>query len=250
MNLFRLDGETALVTGGVRGLGKGMAMGLAQAGANIVLAARHDNPDTVREIRRFGVRCTYVPVDLSDVDKLDAFADAVFRAESRIDILVNCAGVNLRHPSIDFPKRDWDTVLNVNLNAVFCLCRIFGGPMIERKHGKIINVGSLLSYQGGYTAAAYAASKGALMQLTKAFSNEWAKEGVNVNCLVPGYFDTDLNEALIKDEARSERILERIPQGRWGKPEDLAGAAVFMASAASDYMNGAAVLIDGGWLGR
>ncbi|MCL2616158.1 MAG: SDR family NAD(P)-dependent oxidoreductase [Defluviitaleaceae bacterium] len=250
MDMFNLQGKTALVTGGTQGLGKGMATGLAKAGADIIIAARRPKPDTVAEIEALGVKCCYISVDLSDTEHIAEFVEAVWKLAPVVDILVNCAGINIRHPSIQFPKEDWDKILRVNLDAPFLLCQAFAKPMLERKYGKIINVSSLLAFQGGLTVPAYAASKGAIAQMTKALANEWAKDGVNVNGLIPGYFETEMNTALIADQTRSRQILERIPQGRWGRTEDVEGVAVFMASRASDYMNGAMVAIDGGWLGR
>ena len=250
MEMFNLKGKTALVTGGTQGLGRGMAKGLAKAGADLILVARRPNEETVKEMQALGVKCSFISFDLSETERIDELVKSVFAIAPQIDILVNNAGINIRKPAAEYEKDAWDKILRINLDATFLLCQAFGNPMIERKYGKIINVGSLLSYQGGITVPAYAASKGGVAQLSKALSNEWAKFGVNVNYLVPGYFDTDLNIPLMNDETRSRQILERIPAGRWGREEDVEGVAVFMASRASDYMNGAPMAIDGGWLGR
>ena len=168
----------------------------------------------------------------------------------RIDILVNNAGVQSRHKAAEFPRKDWNQVIDVNMNAVFFLCQEFGRRMLAQGKGKIINIASLLSFQGGLTVPAYAAAKGAVAQFTKSLSNEWASQGINVNCIAPGYMDTDMNTALMADATRSRQIMERIPAGRWGKPEDMVGAAIYLASGASDYVNGTIITVDGGWMGR
>jgi 2-dehydro-3-deoxy-D-gluconate 5-dehydrogenase len=248
--LFDLSGKVAVVTGGNRGLGKEMALGLASAGANVVVIARNVGEGVLQEIRNEGVQALGINYDLRHFDGYDSLVDQIVTEMGAIDILVNNAGVQKRHPSVEFPKEDWDFVMDVNANSVFFMCQKVGKLMIEKGKGKIINIASLLSFQGGLTVPAYAASKGAVMQFSKALSNEWAKLGVNVNCIAPGYMETDMNTALIEDETRSRQILERIPAGRWGKPEDMRGAAIFLASSASDYVNGYTIAIDGGWLGR
>jgi 2-dehydro-3-deoxy-D-gluconate 5-dehydrogenase len=248
--LFDLSGKVAVVTGGNRGLGKEMALGLASAGANVVVIARNVGEGVLQEIRNEGVQALGINYDLRHFDGYDSLVDQIVTEMGAIDILVNNAGVQKRHPSVEFPKEDWDFVMDVNANSVFFMCQKVGKLMIEKGQGKIINIASLLSFQGGLTVPAYAASKGAVMQFSKALSNEWAKLGVNVNCIAPGYMETDMNTALIEDETRSRQILERIPAGRWGKPEDMRGAAIFLASSASDYVNGYTIAIDGGWLGR
>lgn len=249
-NLFDLSGKVAVVTGGTRGLGKDMALGLASAGADVVIIGRNVDPQVVKEIENEGVRALGISFDLLDFDHYDALIDQIVNEMGQIDILLNNAGVQKRHPSVEFPKDDWDFVMNVNANAVFFMCQKVGKLMLEKGYGKIINIASLLSFQGGLTVPAYAASKGAVMQFTKSLSNEWAKYGINVNCIAPGYMETDMNTALIADEKRNTQILERIPAGRWGKPEDMKGAAIFLASSASDYVNGFTMAVDGGWLGR
>ncbi|WP_456276610.1 2-dehydro-3-deoxy-D-gluconate 5-dehydrogenase KduD [Bacillus sp. AK128] len=249
-SLFDLNGKVAVVTGGNRGLGKEMALGLASAGANVVVIARNVSDEVIKEIKDEGVKALGINFDLQDFDGYDQLIDQIVSEMGTIDILVNNAGVQKRHPSVEFPKQDWDFVMDINANSVFFMCQKVGKMMIEKGKGKIINIASLLSFQGGLTVPAYAASKGAVMQFSKALSNEWARHGVNVNCIAPGYMETEMNTALIDDQTRSRQILERIPAGRWGKPEDMRGAAIFLASSASDYVNGYTIAVDGGWLGR
>jgi 2-deoxy-D-gluconate 3-dehydrogenase len=201
-------------------------------------------------MRRYGVEAESFTFDLAELEQIPQLVDRVIERFGRIDILINNAGMQRRHKSEEFPKSDWDRVIAVNMTAVFFLCQAVGKHMLERHSGKIINIASLLSFQGGITVPAYAASKGAVLQFTKTLSNEWSKEGINVNCIAPGYMDTEMNEALIADPVRSRQILERIPAGRWGKGEDMAGAAVYLASKASDYVNGSVLVVDGGWMGR
>lgn len=248
---FSLEGRVALVTGASRGLGAAMAMGLAEAGADVVLHDRADSCESERAIReRTGARTCCLTADLSDRGAADAMAEAALSAMGHVDILVNNAGIIRRTPAVDFSDADWDDVIEVNLTAVFRLSRAIGRQMLERGYGKIINVASLLSFQGGLTVPSYAAAKGGVAQITKAFANEWAGRGVNVNAIAPGYMLTDNTRPLVADEQRYRQITERIPAGRWGKPEDLAGVAVFLASPASDYVNGHVLVVDGGWMGR
>lgn len=249
-NLFNLTGKVAVVTGGSRGLGKDMARGLAEAGANVVIISRQKQEAFAEEMASIGVKGESIAFDLQDHHRYDELLDKIEQTMGPIDILVNNAGVQSRHPSTEFPREDWDRVMDVNANAVFFLCQKVGKRMIERKSGKIINLASLLSFQGGLTVPAYAASKGAVMQFTKSLANEWAKHGMNVNCIAPGYMETDMNTALIEDGVRSKQILERIPAERWGQPKDMQGAVIFLASSASDYVNGFTLAVDGGWLGR
>ncbi len=250
LDQFRLDGKVAVVTGGNRGLGAGMAIGLAEAGADIVSIQRSSSTEVVAErissIRRF----LPLTLDIGTETAAQQALDATLSAFGRVDILVNNAGVQRRAPAVDFSLEDWDAVLNVNLRAVFLFCQVFGRQMLQQGSGKIINVASLLSVQGGITVPAYTASKHAVAGLTKALCNEWASKGVNVNAIAPGYMDTDLNVALLADTERNRQISERIPAGHWGKPEDTAGAAVFLASSASDYLHGHMIVVDGGWLAR
>ena len=252
-NLFSLAGRRALVTGASRGLGRAMAEALARAGADVVCASTTPGgtDETAEAIRACGREAWQVHADLSDRDALVAMAEqAVEQADGAIDILVNNAGTIRRHPAKDFPADDWDLVLSVNLDAVFLLCQHVGRGMIERGRGKIINVASLLSFFGGITVPAYTASKHGVAGLTKALANEWAGSGVQVNAIAPGYFRTDNTQPLQDDEERAAAISNRIPAGRWGEPEDLGGAVVFLASPASDYVNGHVLVVDGGWTAR
>lgn len=250
LEIFSLKGKVALFTGGSRGLGKAMAIGLAKAGADVAVVGRKLDQDVIDEIAAQGVRGKFYEYDLADVDGIAALVGEVNKDFGHIDILVNNAGVQSRHKAVDFPKSDWDFVLNVNLNAVFFLCQEVGRLMLAQGQGKIINIASLLSFQGGLTVPAYAASKGAVAQFSKSLSNEWASQGINVNCIAPGYMATEMNTALIADATRSRQIMDRIPAGRWGKPEDMVGAAIYLASSASDYVNGSTIIVDGGWMGR
>ena len=252
-NLFDLNGKTALVTGCKRGIGKGMALGLAEAGANIigVSASLEETGSAVeKEVQALGRDFAGYQCDFSDREALYAFVEKIRKNHGTVDILVNNAGTILREPAAQHPDEYWDKVLEVNLSAQFILSRELGRDMIEKGYGKIIFTASLLSYQGGITVPGYAASKGGLQQLIMALSNEWASKGINVNGIAPGYIKTDNTEALQKDEVRYKSILERIPQGRWGEPDDFKGPTVFLASGASDYVNGSIVLVDGGWMGR
>jgi 2-dehydro-3-deoxy-D-gluconate 5-dehydrogenase len=251
MDLFDLSGKVAVITGATRGLGQAMAVGLAEAGADLALIQRTERDTRTKQIiERLGRRCEIIPCDLADNEQVKAVMKEVDERFGRLDILVNNGGIQRRSPAVQFPEEDWDEVLAVNLKAVFLLCQQAGERMIAQGGGKIINVASLLSFQGGITVPAYAAAKGGVAQLTKALANEWAGHGINVNAIAPGYMDTDMNEALLQDKTRSRQILERIPAGRWGTPEDLKGAVVFLASKASDYVNGHVLVVDGGWLGR
>lgn len=248
--LFSLTGKTAFVTGGSRGLGRDMALALASAGANVVIVSRSEAPEVVKEIEAFGVKGVSIAFDIAQISKHAELILLVKERVGHVDILLNNAGIQRRHPAVEFPEDDWNEVMNVNANAVFSLCKHFGREMLEAGYGKIINIASLLSFQGGLSVPAYAASKGAVMQFTKSLANEWASKGVNVNCIAPGYMATDMNEALMADETRSRQILERIPAGRWGSGKDLQGAVIFLASSASDYVHGFTIAVDGGWLGR
>ena len=250
MSVFDLTGRTAAVTGGGRGLGIGISRALLDAGANVVVMARNPAPpDLVEHGRSLGRSVSSTTVDLTEPASVDEAAATVL-AEHQVDILVNNAGTQARHPAVEFPMGDWDTVLQVNLRAVMQLCQAFGRPMLERRAGKVVNLASLLSFQGGLIVPAYAASKGAVAQLTKALCNEWAGRGVNVNAVAPGYMDTDMNTALLADPVRSRQIGERIPAGRWGTAADIGGAVVFLSSAAADYVHGQVFAVDGGWLAR
>jgi 2-deoxy-D-gluconate 3-dehydrogenase len=248
---FRLDGKTALVTGAAVGLGEAIAVALAEAGANVACHGnRHPAEETSARIRALGRKSQSFSSDLSTTDGASRLFDAVSAAMGAPDILVNNAGIIYREPAEDYSFDAWMRVMQVNLNSVFRLSQLAGREMLNHGQGKIINIASLLAFQGGIRVPAYTASKGGVAQLTKALANEWAGRNVQVNAIAPGYFSTSNTEALRKDEARSQQILERIPAGRWGNPEDLAGAAVFLASSASDYVNGEILVVDGGWMAR
>ncbi|WP_077623251.1 SDR family oxidoreductase [Sediminibacillus massiliensis] len=250
-NLFDLTGKIAAITGATRGIGKSMAIALAEAGADIALLQRDgSNTEVKTEIEGLGRRCEIIACDLEKMDQVKLAVPTVVERFGKIDILVNNAGIQRRAPSVDFPEADWDDVLHVNLKTVWILCQEAGRYMVEQESGKIINMASLLTYQGGFTVPAYAAAKGAVGQLTKALSNEWSKHHVNVNAIVPGYIATDMNTALINDPVRGRQILERIPAGRWGNPDDFKGTVIFLASDASNYVDGHLLAVDGGWLGR
>jgi 2-deoxy-D-gluconate 3-dehydrogenase len=250
--LFSLEGRVALVTGASRGIGAAIARALAAAGADVAV---HGNATpattTLDAVRASGRKAVGLVADMADAQAPDRLVRETVDGLGGLDIVVNNAGIIRRGPTITTIDEDWQAVLDVNLNGVFRLCRAAGRHMLETgRGGKIINIASLLSFQGGLNVPAYAASKSAVAGLTRELSNEWAAKGINVNAIAPGYFRTDNTEALQKDETRNRQILERIPAGRWGETEDLHGAAVFLASRASDYVNGQILAVDGGWLGR
>ena len=249
-DLFNLSGRTALVTGANTGLGQAIAIALAGAGADIVAAGRSPADDTAAQVEALGRRFLFVRADLGATEPVQRIVDEAIAFTGQLDILVNNAGTIHRADSLDVTEQNWDAVMNTNLRSVFFLSQAVAKHMAARHAGKIINVASLLSFQGGIRVPAYAASKSALAGLTRALANEWAVKGINVNALAPGYFDTNNTTALREDAERSEAILARIPAGRWGKPDDLAGAAVFLASHASDYVHGVTLPVDGGWLAR
>ena len=253
LKAFYLSGKTALVTGCKRGIGRGMAEALAQAGADIIGVSATLEPsgsEVEESVMAMGRSFSAYQCDFSDREALLAFA-ADLEAQNIVpDILVNNAGTIKRHPAAEHPTDWWDQVIEVNLSAQFLLSREIGRTMVARGSGKIIFTASLLTFQGGITVPGYAASKGGIGQLTKALANEWAGKGVNVNAIAPGYIATDNTQALRDDDVRYAAILERIPQGRWGTPEDFAGPVVFLASDASDYVNGEILTVDGGWMGR
>ena len=251
LDRFNLHGKNALVTGASRGLGAGMALALAQAGANVALHGSRQVPDDVlQQIRSTGQKCAITVGDLQDPQTPARLVEETVAALGSIDILVNNAGMIRRAPAAEYPIADWTRVLQTNLTGVFQLCQSAATYMLRQKSGKIINIASMLTFQGGVFVPAYAAAKGAVGQLTKALANEWSASGVNVNAIAPGYMATDNTQALRDDPVRSRQILERIPAGRWGLPEDLAGAVVFLASSASDYIHGHILAVDGGWLAR
>ena len=245
--LFDLTGRRALVTGGGGGLGRGMAAALAEAGATVAVLGRSDSADqAAKELDGVAVRA-----DLADrADLRRGFAEAVERLGG-LEILVNSHGIGRASDAVDHELADWDDVIEVNLTATFELCQLAGRLMLDRGSGKIVNIASVLSFQGGYRVSSYAASKGGVAQLTMALANEWAPHGVNVNAIAPGYVKTALNARIWRDDPqRTAEITVRIPAGRWGEPDDLAGAIVFLSSAASDYVHGAILAVDGGWLSR
>ena len=247
---FDLTGKTAVVTGGGRGLGRGISEALLEAGADVVVLGRSALPESLTLYAdRLGRSVSPSLVDLGDPDAIDATALALL-AERKIDILVNNAGMQDRYPAADFPLDAWDRVVSVNLRAVFQLCQLFGRPMLERGEGKIVNLASLLSFQGGLNVIAYAASKGGVAQLTKALCNEWSGKGINVNAIAPGYMETEMNTALLGDAARLEQLATRIPAGRWGTPTDIGNVVVFLASPAAAYVHGQILAVDGGWMAR
>ena len=249
---FGLHGKVALVTGSSRGLGLAMARALAQAGADVIVNAR--DPATlapvVGEIASLGRKAHAIAADMGNRSDVERVIDQSIAWQGRLDILVNNAGIIRRTPAVDHSDADWDLVLRVNLDGVFMACRAAGKHMLARGSGKIVNIVSLLTFSGGLMVPGYAASKGAVGQLTKALSNEWAGRGINVNAIAPGYMLTDNTTALRADPIRSRELLSRIPANRWGEPSDLEGAVVFLASRASDYLNGHIMAVDGGWCGR
>jgi 2-deoxy-D-gluconate 3-dehydrogenase len=253
LDLFKLDGRTALVTGCKRGIGKAMALALAEAGADIIGVSKtleSSGSAVETEVRAIGRNFWAYSCDFKDRAAAAAFAAQVLATHPVIDILVNNAGTILRKPAVEHPDEYWDEVINTNLHAQWILAREIGRGMVERGRGKIIFTASLLTFQGGITVPGYAAAKGAVGQLTKALANEWASKGVQVNAIAPGYIRTDNTTALQQDPVRAPAILARIPAGRWGEPDDFKGAIVFLASAASDYVNGEILVVDGGWMGR
>ena len=249
---FRLDGKLALVTGSSSGLGQAIAIALAEAGADVACHCRTAGQAdaTISAITKTGRNAFEVNGELSDESASGSVADKVISEFGRLDILINNAGTIRRSPAVDYSADDWNTVIEVNLSSVFRLSQAAGKHMTERGSGKIVNIASLLSFQGGITVPAYTASKSAVAGLTKALANEWAKFNVNVNAIAPGYIETKNTAPLRADETRNRQILERIPAGRWGAPEDIAGAAVFLSSEASNYMQGHILVVDGGWMAR
>lgn len=251
LKLFDLTGKTALITGCDTGLGMGMAIALAEAGADIVGASIVEDYSLVKNaVETTGRKFRYHRVDISDRKDMYAFIRKVQSENERIDILVNNAGIIMRKPAAEHPDEYWDKVIDVNLNAQFIIGREFGKKMLECGSGKIIFTCSLLSFQGGINVPGYTASKSAVAGLVRAFSNEWGSKGVNVNGIAPGYIATNNTQALREDPERSKAILDRIPAGRWGTPEDFKGPVVFLASSASDYVNGTVLFVDGGWMAR
>lgn len=250
MNPFDLSGKVALVTGSSGGLGQAISIGLAEAGADIIAVSFSESVQTVQNIEALGRKAQLIAADLSQEDLLEGVVSTALSYFGHIDILVNNAGTIRRTPAAEHTSKDWHEVIDLNLHSLFFLSQLIGKHMIERGSGKIINIASMLSYQGGINVPGYTASKHAVAGVTKALANEWASKGLHVNAIAPGYIETNNTAAIRTDEKRYISILERIPAARWGKPEDLKGPAVFLASAASDYMNGNILCVDGGWMAR
>lgn len=252
MEKFYLNGKKAIITGGARGLGEGMAEALCEAGAKVVIISSSGRSEEVAaKLREAGFKAHAVQCDLMKREQVQVgFDKALALLGGTVDILVNNAGIQRRNPCEEFSLTDWDDVISINLNAVFQMCQLAGRVMLDNGGGKIINLASMLSFFGGFTVPAYAASKGGVAQLTKALSNEWAGRHVNVNAIAPGYMDTEMNVKLVNDEKRNAEILGRIPSGRWGKADDMKGLVVFLASSASDYISGAIIPVDGGYLSK
>ncbi len=252
LTTFNLNGKNALVTGSHRGLGTSIALALAEAGANVVCHGRDPEPGRVcEEIQALGRRSCYFAGDIAEVKVCSELVEKTVAEFGSLDILVNNAGIIRRSPAVEYSAEDWDQVIAVDLTAVFRLSQLAARQMLRQgTGGKVLNIASVLSFQGGILVPAYAAAKGGVAQLTRALANEWAAKGINVNAIAPGYMATDNTEALRNDVQRSRQILERIPAGRWGEPRDLAGAAVFLCSPASDYVHGHVLAVDGGWLSR
>ncbi|MDZ5620989.1 2-dehydro-3-deoxy-D-gluconate 5-dehydrogenase KduD [Nocardioides bizhenqiangii] len=247
---FDLHGSCAVVTGAGRGLGQAVALGLARAGADLVLLGRPGNQSaTCEQIVELGGEVEVVDLDVSDLDAVERVGSQL-AAQRQVDVLVNNAGIIDRQDSVAVDAKAWSRVLDVNLTGLFFLTQQLGRPMVDRGRGKIVNIASLLSFQGGLRVASYAASKHGVAGITKALANEWAPHGVQVNAIAPGYIATDNTQPLRDDPDRSRSILERIPAGRWGTVDDIAGAAVFLSSSASDYVNGHVLVVDGGWMAR
>ena len=249
-NPFDLSGKVAVVTGANTGIGQAIALALAGAGADIAAVGRTPAEETVARVDALGRRAEVISADLSTIEPVQRVVGQTLERLGRLDILVNNAGIIRRADAVDFSEEDWDAVIDTNLKSVFFLCQAAGRHMIGQGSGKIINIASMLSFQGGIRVPSYTASKSGVGGLTKLLANEWAAKGVQVNAIAPGYIATSNTAALQADPVRNNAILDRIPTGRWGNPEDLGGAAVFLASTASDYVNGHILAVDGGWLAR
>jgi len=251
LDQFKLDGKVAIVTGAARGLGQGIAVGLAEAGADIALVDILEMKDSKKQIEKLGRKCVEIKADLSSKDCIETIVNTTVEKLGAIDILVNNAGIIRRAPLVEFTEKDWDDVMNINIRTLFFLSQAVARVLVKQgRGGKIINTASMLSFQGGIFVPSYTASKSAVMGLTRLLGNELAGHNINVNAIAPGYMATDNTTALRQDPVRNKAILDRIPVGRWGKPADLKGAAVFLASAAADYVQGYTLAVDGGWLAR
>jgi 2-deoxy-D-gluconate 3-dehydrogenase len=250
MNPFDLSGRVAVVTGANTGIGQGIALALAAAGADIAAVGRTPAEETVEKARALGRRAEIISADLSTIEPVNRVVDEAVDKLGGLDILVNNAGIIRRADSLDFTEEDWDAVVDTNLKSVFFLCQAAARHMVGQGRGKIINIASMLTFQGGIRVPSYTASKSGIGGLTKLLANEWAAKGINVNAIAPGYIATNNTAALQADENRNRSIMERIPAGRWGSPDDMGGAAVFLASSASDYVQGHILAVDGGWLAR
>jgi 2-deoxy-D-gluconate 3-dehydrogenase len=249
---FGLHGKVAIVTGASRGLGQGIALALGEAGATVIAigSSTKSVESTLQLLSEKNIKCFGYGCDQSDAKQIIDTVNTIIKHHGRIDVLVNNAGTIKRSPAHEFSDEDWNDVINVNLNGVFTFCREAGKQMLKQESGKIINIASLLSFSGGITVPAYAASKGGVAQLTKALANEWANKNIQVNAIAPGYFETDNTFNIRQDKARFESISSRIPSEKWGQPDDLGGAAIFLSSQASSYVNGHVLLVDGGWMAR
>lgn len=248
--MFDLSGKVAVVTGANTGIGQGIALALASAGASIAAVGRTPAEDTVDKVRALGGRAEIISADLSSIEPVDRIVSETLQLLGGLDILVNNAGIIRRADSIDFTEEDWDAVIDTNLKSVFFLCQAAARHMIPAGGGKIINIASMLTFQGGIRVPSYTASKSGVGGLTRLLANEWAAQGINVNAIAPGYIATNNTAGLQDDETRNRQIIERVPAGRWGRPDDLGGAAVFLASSAADYVHGHILAVDGGWLAR
>ncbi|MDP3549275.1 MAG: 2-dehydro-3-deoxy-D-gluconate 5-dehydrogenase KduD [Novosphingobium sp.] len=255
MSVFDLTGRVAVVTGANTGIGQGIAVALAEAGADVAAVGRTPAEETAAKVRALGRKCELVGADLSTIAPVQSVVDQVLASLGGLDILINNAGIIRRADSVDFTEEDWDAVVDTNLKSVFFLSQAAGRHMIAHREatgrrGKIINIASMLSFQGGIRVPSYTASKSGVAGLTKLLACEWAAKGVNVNAIAPGYIATNNTAALQEDETRNRQIMERIPEGRWGAPSDIGGAAVFLSSSAADYVQGHVLAVDGGWLAR
>ena len=251
MNPFDLSGKVALVTGANTGIGQGIALALAKAGADIAALARSEPTETLDQVRAAGRRCAWIDAEFGHAAPAADIVPRVIEALGGLDILINNAGTIRRNDALEFTEAEWDDVIDVNLKSAFFLAQQAARHWVKQESGgKVINIASMLSFQGGIRVASYTASKSGLLGITRGLANEWARHGINVNAIAPGYFATNNTDALRKDESRNRDILARIPAGRWGSPGDLGGAAVFLASSAADYVHGAVLPVDGGWLAR